>query len=440
MHNVLVILIDCLRQDRFEGPGKSALTPNLDRFKERAHYFDNVHTVGSNTTAVMGSWFTGLYPFNNGLRYFSDRKFSQDVPTIASVLGSKGYKTFATATDSLETGEDVLKGFDDVARLSKKHEPIYNGYGERVRQKITELNQAEEPWMYFVHSAELHHHRQCEKQFQKPKYGKTFYDRGISCIDHYLGPILDAVDTENTMVIIFGDHGDNLLYEPSGDFISFAFNMMRSDASLPGLAQYREWCYEQGMKTHSKKILRHNFLFHHDYHLYRFLTNSPMMISLPGQTAPQRVSAPVSSVDMFSTIMDYLEIPVSTPQDGISLKPMMEDPTQAAPERALYLEVFNEFLGHKMAQEKLPQLSAVVVDEWKLVASPLFEQSKPELYNLEQDPDELTNIYGTPGTESLTASLHQKLNEFVEKMQSVKPLAPAVAEGKLAGAGVGGYH
>jgi arylsulfatase A-like enzyme len=65
MLNVLVVMIDCLRYDRFEGPHKTATTPNLDCFLKRSTIFENVHAVGSNTTAVMGSWFTGLYPFRH---------------------------------------------------------------------------------------------------------------------------------------------------------------------------------------------------------------------------------------------------------------------------------------------------------------------------------------------------------------------------------------
>ena len=50
MLNLLVVMIDCLRQDRFEGEAKTALTPNLDKFLKRSTAFDNVHAVGSNTT------------------------------------------------------------------------------------------------------------------------------------------------------------------------------------------------------------------------------------------------------------------------------------------------------------------------------------------------------------------------------------------------------
>jgi arylsulfatase A-like enzyme len=70
MINLLVIMIDCLRHDRFRGPDKTALTPNLDALYEGSVSFENLHAVGSNTTAVMGSWFTGRYPFANGLRCF----------------------------------------------------------------------------------------------------------------------------------------------------------------------------------------------------------------------------------------------------------------------------------------------------------------------------------------------------------------------------------
>src|SRR5262245_29250493 len=108
MHNLFVLMIDCLRHDRFEGPRTTARTPNLDALRERSVSFDDVHAVGSNTTAVMGSWFTGLYPFNHGLRSFRDRRFDGRPPTLAGVLRHHGYRTMTTVTEAMGEAVDLL--------------------------------------------------------------------------------------------------------------------------------------------------------------------------------------------------------------------------------------------------------------------------------------------------------------------------------------------
>src|SRR5690348_8415272 len=189
MQNLLVVMIDCLRQDRFEGKEKSAVTPNLERFLRHGVAFDNIHAVGSNTTAVMGSWFTGLYPFRHGLRSFRDRKFTGTPATMAKLLRARGYRTVTTVTEAMADATDLLDGFDEIERRDKKREAIHNGYGERVRAKLRELAHSERPWFYFVHTCELHPDRQCDPRFQSRRYGRNFYDRCLSSVDHHLGLI-----------------------------------------------------------------------------------------------------------------------------------------------------------------------------------------------------------------------------------------------------------
>lgn len=411
MYNILVLMIDCLRQDRLEGEGKSAITPNLDAVKGRSLYFDNVHSVGSNTTAVMGSWFTGLYPYRTGLRSFRDRKFDADFPTLASVLKGRGYRTLTTVTEAMADAEDLLTGFDEIERRDKKVEAIHNGYGERVRRKLAELNRGGGPWFYFVHTCELHPDRQCAPEFRHRRYGRTFYDRALSSVDHYLGPILDEVDWSNTLVVTFGDHGDNLIWEPPGEFASKVMNRIRADGRAY-LWQMRDWLYRRGLFGDGKWVLRHNCMFHHDYHVYKFLTNPPMMISVPGQSLAGRVGLPVSTIDMFPTLLEFAGAPVP-PNQGVSLLPILDGGRMEAPERALYQEVVTDFIlkGRDPSRFRIPLLRALIENDWKYISSPFDPRIQPELYNLRSDPDEERNLYPlqreTPVVRRLAAALDQ---------------------------------
>lgn len=413
MYNVLTIMIDCLRQDRFEGADKTAHTPNLDAFKEEACFFENHHSVGSNTTSVMGSWFTGLYPYENGLRSFFTRKFRSTLPTLASTLAERGYRTLATVTDALEFGEDVLHGFAEIDRRDKKKETIYNGYAERVHNQIVELNSSQQPWFYFVHSAELHFRRQCEPRFRSAKYGKTFYDRALSCIDHYVGSILDAVDMSNTIVVIFGDHGDNLVMEPKSYLGSYAMNKLRSDDSVPGVWRLREMSHSLGLHSRQKWVLRNSPLFHHDYHIYRFLTHTPLMVKLPNQDA-RRVNGLTSSVDMFPTLLDYLGIPMPPHVDGVSLRAAMQGQEDSLADRAIYQEVVTEskWWTHNLPGGQNLLMQAIVQGDWKFAISPMSAEAQPELYNWRLDPDERQNVYDAPENQALVATLRYKLSQM----------------------------
>jgi arylsulfatase A-like enzyme len=419
------VMIDCLRQDRFRGPDKTALTPNLDAFYERSLSFENLHAVGSNTTAVMGSWFTGRYPFTNGLRSFRDRNFSGNFTTMATVLRDAGYRTVTTVTEAMGDATELLEGFDEIERRDKKKEAIHDGYGARVEAKLAELNHSEKPWFYFVHTCELHADRQCDPRFKEERYGNNFYDRSLSSVDHHLGPIFDAVDWETTAVVVFGDHGDNLIWEPRGEFASKVMNRLRGDGRVSALWRVRDWFYRTGLYTNRKSMLRHNCLFHHDYHLYRFLTHSPLMLVLPGM-APRREHTLLSTVDMVPTLLEYLGVPVPMAVDGVSFAPVLRGETITPPDRSVYQEVVTDFIlkGRDPSQLRIPLLRALVYGEWKFVSSAFDEKIQPELYNLAEDPLEVNNRY----EEQRESDLIKFLQRSLEAIEQTQPsAAPAVA-------------
>jgi arylsulfatase A-like enzyme len=415
MLNLLVVMIDCLRQDRFEGQHKTALTPNLDAFLKRSTAFDNIHAVGSNTTAVMGSWFTGLYPFHHGLRSFRDRRFLGKPRTMARLMRESGYRTVATTTEAMADAEDLLDGFDEIERRDKKKEAIHNGYGARVVDKLDELNESTQPWFYFVHTCELHPDRQCDPRFQNHHYGRDFYDRCLSSVDYYLGPIFDAVDWDNTVVVVFGDHGDNLIWEPRGEFASRVMNRLRADGRVSLLWHVRDAFYRAGLYSRWKGILRSNALFHHDYHVYRFLTHSPLMMTAPGLPAGQRIKIPMSSVDMMPTLLDYLGLPKATGIDGFDFGPLLRGEAMETPSRALYQEVVTDFVlkGRDPSKLRIPLLHALIQDGWKYVESMLDRRIQPELYNLAQDPLERHNLYSACRDSAL-------VKRFVEELRTIE--------------------
>lgn len=395
MLNLLVVMIDCLRQDRIEGGRKTAITPNIDSFRERGIVFDNVHAVGSNTTSVMGSWFTGLYPFRHGLRSFRDRDFLGRPTTMAEELLARGYRTVTTVTEAMADARDLLNGFQDIEKRDKKREAIHNGYGDRCREKLKELNRSEDPWFYFIHTCELHPDRQCAPEFRRRRYGKSYYDRCLSSLDYYLEPIFDEIDWTDTAVVVFGDHGDNLLWEPAGEFASKLMNRLRGDNRISALASLRDIFFKIGLYSNWKSILRSNPIFHHDYHLYRFLTRSPLMFTAPGLEGGHRSAALMSSVDMLPTLLEYLGFDAPASIDGCSFAPMVKGEPMMMPRRALYQEVVTDFVmkGRDPTQLRVPLLQAIIEDDWKYVESTFDARIKPELYNLREDPQETQNCY-----------------------------------------------
>ncbi|MFW5798342.1 MAG: hypothetical protein ACOCXX_01680, partial [Planctomycetota bacterium] len=59
-----------------------------------------------------------------------------------------------------------------------------------------------------------------------------------------------------------------------------------------------------------------------------------------------------------------------------------------------------------------PVRTIISPDGWKFNCSPLGEH---ELYNLDQDPQELDNLFGTPGTTEVVRSLRDRLAAWQQR-------------------------
>ncbi|MHB1000285.1 MAG: sulfatase family protein [Armatimonadota bacterium] len=173
-----------------------------------------------------------------------------------------------------------------------------------------------------------------EKRYMKLLHAR--YYELVQEADYHIGRMMNALDelglADNTIVIFTSDHGEML-----GDH---------------GLTQ---------KFVHYQESIR-----------------IPMIIRLPDKIkAGTVVDHPVNSVDIFSTIFDYLGLPCPE-QEGLSLRPLIEGKSNNHPEFT-----FSEMVYH----------TTFVSNEWKYVWCK--EPSIPRiLYNLKDDPHEMRNLLG----------------------------------------------
>ena len=73
--NILFIVIDSLRADRFFGKNRSCKTPNIDSLIPNGVYFQNTISSSDVTGICLGNIFSGMYSFKTGM---STRKFNSN--------------------------------------------------------------------------------------------------------------------------------------------------------------------------------------------------------------------------------------------------------------------------------------------------------------------------------------------------------------------------
>jgi arylsulfatase A-like enzyme len=217
--------------------------------------------------------------------------------------------------------------------------------------------------------------RQARKEYadaEKIKYMISNYYGLITEIDDWVGVILDKLDelglAENTMVIFMSDHGEML-----------------------GAHGMRE----------------KNVFYEESAHI-------PLLIRFPGEIeAGSTVNGYVSLIDLFPTILDYLNISEHK-SDGVSLRGLIEGTDT---DHGQYVVTEWDFNG-----DTSPNFM-IVKDGWKMII-PYSKSSTVlnALYDLNTDPYEMNNLIGNnPQSENYrakTEELRACLLEWLAKNNS----------------------
>jgi len=126
----------------------------------------------------------------------------------------------------------------------------------------------------------------------------------------------------------------------------------------------------------------------------------PLIVAGPG-TPVGTCDTPCSLLDLSATIVDHFDTPALDDSPGESLYDLMTAPTQ--PER----EIFSEY----HAAGAVSGAFMLRRGDWKLIHYVGFE---PELFNLRDDPEELTNLAADPAHADTLARLDAALRAICD--------------------------
>ncbi|MBN1346649.1 MAG: sulfatase [Phycisphaerae bacterium] len=415
--NVVFVCLDTTRADHLGCYGYSrGASPNLDRLAQRSVVFDDVLSPSSWTLPVLASVMTGLYPHEHGAIYFRT-PIRDGVVRLPEILRQGGLSTAAIGQFPFHF--DFYKfqvGFDLFAQ---KWSQTASKTTAQALRYLSERAGREEGFFLWVHYFEPHvpYEWQFDSAgfYEKGYRGKTLkvfdanlilkleaegtpradaelkriidlYDGEIHCADKYLGWVLDELGrrklVDETMVIVMADHGEHF-----GEH---------------GIVEHGNSLYEEAVRV-------------------------PLVIHAPG-CRPGRCGSPVSLVDVFATILDFLGLPARE-TSGCSLMPALAG--EAPPERTLFttLDTVTSVIfvpdgrdpSKIQTQDKvIHDLKAVRRGRKKLILD--ARSGKYALYDLAVDPGERRDLLvdGKP-----PGDLRGALDEWITAMQRYRPTVAA---------------
>jgi arylsulfatase len=396
--NILLIVIDCLRADRTFDPDRSAQTPNLTNLAEKGVLFSHLITANSMTIPCMTTMFSGMYPAHHGVRAMVGARVSDDVPLMAEILRENGYHTYAEATGPLSPFYRLDRGFDHYSLRDGVKSPLLGEWGDDLFRRFRS-GEFREPWFVYLHLWGVHRPRQILPDYNRPEYGQTEYDRAVSSYDARLKELFDAVDKDDTLVVVTGDHGEKIPetnLEGRVEFLKKSLSKETKGKKNTGLIRARRQAIatvRSGWVSASRLLYRVGLVDSplatvtgHGYHVYDSLVRVPLvMAGGPILATGKRIPGQVRQIDIMPTILELVGLGNKTPVfvDGRSLVPLMYG--ENVPEEPAFIETCqnsrepSSFYGVRFGGFKFA-----------------FDSSNPgipqELYDLTTDPDENTNL------------------------------------------------
>ena len=133
--NILFIILDSCRGDKFYGTEKKSKTPNIDSLTKNGVYFENTISASDATLLGISSIFTGLHPFKTGIKSARFNKLDKKIITFFDLLKQNGYNLFGYRPTVTET-IGLMPTFENIDSTYDYHLDLGKGLSEKIIHTI----------------------------------------------------------------------------------------------------------------------------------------------------------------------------------------------------------------------------------------------------------------------------------------------------------------
>jgi len=384
-------------------------TPHIDRLAKQGMRFTDAYAACPVCSPTRASIMAGQYPARVGVTDFIPghwRPYEKlrvptnrtqylplEIVTVAEALRATGYTTGHVGKWHLGGAdhEPQTQGFDFV-RLSGQNrtDKQVTTFTDSAIEFI-ETNSAQPFFLYLAHHT-VHIPLEApadlvEKYENKPKpaagVNNPVYAAMIEHVDANIGRILAKLDeldlADNTVVVFFSDNGGlRQMYTGEGPIVT---------ANTP-LRGEKGTLYEGGIRV-------------------------PLIVRWPGVVRRgSTCESPVTSVDFYPTLLEIggAARPAGQVLDGQSLIPLLR-------QKGLFED--RDLYWHYPHYHHSTPAGAIRQGDWKLIE--FFETGATQLYNLQDDPGEQTDLSAVSPRKAL--ELQIKLAQWRRSVGAAMPQA-----------------
>lgn len=465
--NILWICTDQQRHDTLGCYGNRFVrTPHIDRLASDGILFDRCYSQNPVSAPSRASFLTGRYPRTTRCRQ-NGQSIPPDERLITKILADQGYTCGLSGKLHLSANHpSVCKSVerriaDGYAEFHWSHGPQQlwpeNAYGKWLQAKNVKYGETpcplskhvsygmpsehhqttwcietamnfieahgkdEEPWLFSINMYDPHH------PFDPPR---DYLERYISMLEDI--PLPNAVEGEWESKPVFQqiDHGRfPNLSEQDHKMIRAAYWAMvdHVDAQVGRLIQRLEELGQRDdtliifMSDHGEMLGDHGIYYKGPY-FYEAAVHVPLIFSWPKFIPTGRRSAAlVELTDLAPTLLDAAGLDAVAGMQGQSIWPILTGSAPSDEHRdSVFSEYYNSMPGHR---DPAAHCSMVFNGRYKLTRCHGVEPG--ELYDLEKDPEETTNLWNASTHQSVKVEM---LALLCDRMAyTVDPLPPREA-------------
>jgi arylsulfatase A-like enzyme len=460
--NILLIFSDDHAKHSISCYGnKDIKTPGLDRLANEGMRFDHALTPNSFCTPSRAVALTGKYSHKNGVTHLN-QPFDGSQQTFPKLLQAAGYETSIFGKWHLlsrPTGFDhyCLMKMQGVPMNPSVFEPQHawipwspkdpksafkggrklHGFNNDVITDealiwLKERRNPNKPFCMLLHPKPPHE----PYKPAPPKYKDFLKDVTIpepaTLLDDYKGRTPEAIQdvmTSNRLLLRPGSQKlrqklekenpeitrDELIRAIYQDYIKSYYRLVKNvDDNVARVLAYLD---ESGLAENTLVIYTSDQGFslgEHGFYnkqwMYENTLHQPLLVRYPGVIQAGTIHrSMVNHVDLAPTLLDFVGLPIPDDMQGYSLKPILEGKAEKVRDASYY-----HFYEHG---KRLPEMVGVRTERYKLIHYPGMEGTYQwELFDLQNDPDEMKNQYGNPEFKEIKERMLKDLRKLIKDL------------------------
>jgi arylsulfatase A-like enzyme len=434
-------------------------SPNIDRLAREGMRFDRAYVGNSICAPSRATLLTGKHSHLNG-KYDNRGPFNHDQQQFQKILQKNGYQTVMVGKIHLN---GQMQGFDywevlpgqgkyyNPDFVTEEGKTTYEGYTsdiitDRALNWLENNRDKEKPFMLMVHHKAPHRNWQPAKRHME-KYSDVEIPEPANLFDDYStrseaahGQTME-IDRHMKMdndLKIGGRYGKDTQYtarnawfeenRPEGkELVKWKYQTYMKDfmrctwAVDESVGRILESLEEQGLADNTVVMYSSDQGFYMGEHgwfdkrfMYEESFRTPLIARWPGKIKPGSVNGDlVQNIDFAETFLDLAGAPIPDDMQGRSIVPLMQGETPDDWRDSLYYHYYEYPAVHSVRRHE-----GVFDGRWKLIRFygvdvPGGEQW--ELFDLQNDPSEMNNIFGNPEYKDRIQILEKELSKLKKK-------------------------